>query len=258
MTASILTEICTAKRAHVAQVKAKSATLIREGAPPRSFHEALKNAPDIGIIAEVKRASPSQGRLREDFDIQTLTQAYLTGGASCLSVLTDTPYFHGSDDDLVTVRKMTDMPILRKDFMIDPYQITESWALGADCVLVILTAVSDSLAAELIAAAQGHGLDVLAEVHDRDELDRALALGCSLIGVNNRNLHTLAVDLATGETLLPLIPPPCLAVAESGMKNADDLMRMHRAGAHAALVGQSLCQSNDPAQSLRALRAAVA
>ncbi len=264
---SVLEEICQAKRDHVAQRKtaAPLASLTRTAPAPLGFAKALTQAlihvldqaTPLGIIAEVKRASPSQGVLREDMDIIALAGAYLAGGATCLSVLTDAPYFHGSDDDLRDLRPLCPVPILRKDFMVDPYQIVESWALGADCVLVILAAVDDDLANDLIAAAKDHQLDALIEVHDEIELDRALALDSPLIGVNNRNLRDLKVDLATGERLLGRIPPSHLAITESGMKTPHDLARMMRAGARAALIGQSLCQAGDPAQALAALRQAV-
>ncbi|OHC83189.1 MAG: indole-3-glycerol phosphate synthase, partial [Rhodospirillales bacterium RIFCSPLOWO2_12_FULL_67_15] len=240
----VLKKICDDKRRHVAaQKRAVSENELRERAvsaePPRGFAHALKAAlrsGRYGLIAEIKRASPSQGLIRADFDVAALARAYRDGGAACLSVLTDAPYFQGEDEFLAMARAAVPLPVLRKDFMLDPYQIVESRALGADCVLLILAALTDSEAAGLEAEAARLGMDVLIEVHDDAELDRALKLKSSLIGVNNRNLKSLAVDLATGERLIPRLPKDHVAVAESGLALPADLARMAAAGARCFLI----------------------
>src|SRR5712672_3416405 len=210
----VLTEICANKRAHVARSKAvlSEAALFAGLAavpPVRPFAAALRDhlaTGRYGLIAEIKKASPSAGLIRDDFDPPRLARAYEAGGASCLSVLTDTPYFQGSDDDLIAARRAVRLPVLRKDFILDPYQIIESRHIGADCILLIMAALSDPLAAELAATAAELGIEVLVEVHDRAELDRALRLGVRMIGINNRDLKTLRTDLATTERLAPEVP----------------------------------------------------
>jgi indole-3-glycerol phosphate synthase len=257
----VLAEICAAKRAHVARAKAalsEAALLARvaEAPPLRPFAAGLERClaeGRYGLIAEIKKASPSAGLIRADFDPPSLARAYMAGGASCLSVLTDMPYFHGSDEDLRTARRQVDLPVLRKDFILDPYQVLESRFIGADCVLMIMAALSDAMAAELAAAATELGLDVLAEVHDGAELDRALRLGMRMIGINNRNLKTLATDLATTERLAPEVPADRLVVAESGIRGPEDLDRLASAGARCFLVGETLMREPDVAAATRRL-----
>ncbi len=258
-----LARICADKRTHVAARKAETPEfMLRQRvdalAPPRGFARALADEVArgrYGLIAEIKKASPSKGIIRADFAPMALARAYKAGGATCLSVLTDRPYFQGDDTYLQEARAAVDLPVLRKDFMVDPYQIVESRALGADCVLVIMAAVDDALAADLVAQASALGMDALIEVHDRPELDRALRLPAGLIGINNRNLKTLAVDLATTETLAPLVPKDRLVVAESGLGTPADLARMARVGARCFLVGESLMRQPDVAAATRALLA---
>lgn len=259
----VLAKICTDKRAHIARRKRERSeadvlSAAKSASAPRGFADALKRTlgkGEAGLIAEIKKASPSKGIIREDFDPADLAHAYHEGGATCLSVLTDEPYFQGADAYLEQARAAVPLPALRKDFMLDPYQIVESRALGADCVLLILSALEDSEAAELESAAHEHGMDVLVEVHDRAELDRALALRSELIGVNNRNLKTLTVDIATTEDLAPMVPDDRVLVCESGIATTDDIERLGLAGAHCFLVGESLMRQADVADATRALLA---
>ncbi|CAK0744594.1 Indole-3-glycerol phosphate synthase [Azospirillaceae bacterium] len=259
----VLARICADKRAHIAARKAVAPfadvdRAARAASPVRGFENALRKAVKqqrYGLIAEIKRASPSQGEIRPDFDPPALARAYQDGGAACLSVLTDQPYFKGQDIDLINARAACALPVLRKDFMLRPYQIAEARALGADCVLLIMAALDDSQAQELLDAAHSYGMDVLIEVHDRPELDRALELPSNLIGINNRNLKTLHVDLHTTETLAPFAPPNRLLVSESGLRTSDDLARMAKVGARCFLIGESFMRQPDVAAAVKTLLA---
>ncbi len=258
-----LARITADKRADVAHRKAaRSLATIeaaaRRASAPRGFADRLAAAVaagGYGLIAEIKKASPSKGLIRADFDPKALAEAYRQGGATCLSVLTDEPYFQGKDEYLTAARSVVDLPVLRKDFMLEPYQIAESRALGADAVLLIMAALADSQASELHEAASRWGMDVLVEVHDEAELARALRLPARLIGINNRNLKTLAVDLAIAERLVPLVGSGRLVVAESGLSTPADLARMARAGASIFLIGESLMREADVAAATRHLLA---
>jgi molybdenum cofactor biosynthesis protein MoaC len=257
----VLAEICATKRAHVARAKAArpEAALLAglSAAPPvRPFAAALERRVAkgrYGLIAEIKKASPSAGLIRKDFDPPILAQAYMAGGATCLSVLTDAPYFQGSDEDLQAAHASVGLPVLRKDFILDPYQVLESRLIGADCILLIMSALSDQEAAELAAAAAEFGLDILVEVHDGAQLDRALRLPARLIGINNRNLKTLETDLRTTETLAPQVPPDRVVVAESGIRRAEDLDRLAAAGTRCFLVGETLMREPDVTLATRRL-----
>jgi indole-3-glycerol phosphate synthase len=258
-----LARIATDKREHIARRKAARSLgriegAAREASPPRGFAGRLAAAlaaGRYGLIAEIKKASPSKGLIRADFDPASLALAYRDGGATCLSVLTDEPYFQGKDEYLIAARAAVELPVLRKDFMLDPYQIAESRALGADAVLLIMAALDDGQASELHAAASGWGMDVLVEVHDEAELARALRLPARLIGINNRNLKTLAVDLSVAERLVPQAGAGRLVVAESGLSSSADLARMARAGASIFLIGESLMREADVAAATRRLLA---
>lgn len=257
----ILEKIAAYKRDEIAAAKAarpqnEVERAARAAAPPRGFLRAIQRrlaAGDYALIAEIKRASPSKGLIREDFDPATLAQAYQAGGAACLSVLTDGPSFQGRPGHLAAARESTRLPVLRKDFMLDPYQIVEARALGADCVLLIMAALDDHMARELEETALAHRLDVLIEVHNEAELDRALGLKSRLIGVNNRDLATLEVDLGVTLRLARLVPPERLLVSESGIHTRTQIARLMRAGAKAFLVGESLMRQRDVTAATRAL-----
>jgi indole-3-glycerol phosphate synthase len=222
----------------------------RAAAKPRDFVAALCDAVAdgrVGLVAEIKRASPSGGLIRDPFEPAVLAQDYARGGATCLSVLTDAPYFQGSTEHLKAARAACGLPVLRKEFMVHPWQVFEARAMGADCILLIMAALADRQAEELEDLARSLDMAVLAEVHDRAELDRALGLQTRLIGINNRNLRTLQTDLATSEELCPLVPADRIPVAESGIRTPDDVRRMAAVGARCILVGESMMRQADVA-----------
>jgi indole-3-glycerol phosphate synthase len=255
---SVLDHICADKRAHIERKKAQFSLsdiekLVKNQTAPRGFIKAL-SVHTPAFITEVKKASPSKGVIREGFDAVEIAKTYEENGATCLSVLTDEPYFQGMDMYLSMIRKAVSLPLLRKDFIIDPYQIPESRALGADCILLIMACLNDDLAAELYQAAGEYGMDVLVEVHDKEELDRAMKLSPSMVGVNNRNLKTLAVDLQTGIDLAKAMPENVLKVAESGISSPAEIARFRDVGYQAFLVGESLMREADIGAALRKLR----
>ena len=258
----VLAKIIAGKRDELATLKAVTSrsdleAAARAASPVRGFAAALRAASSqgYGLIAELKKASPSKGLIRADFDPEALASAYEQGGATCLSVLTDEPWFKGAPEYLVAARSAVGLPVLRKDFMIDPMQIIESRALGADCILLIMAALDDTEAAELEACAFELGMDVLIEVHDRSELERACRLNSPLMGINNRNLKTMEISLDVGAAMLPALPDDRIAIAESGLFAPADLARMATAGARCFLIGESLMRAEDVAAATRTILA---
>ncbi|MEM1435562.1 MAG: indole-3-glycerol phosphate synthase TrpC [Pseudomonadota bacterium] len=261
MTETVLDRIIAAKREYVATCKARQpikAVQHRATQQPaaRGFEAALRArvaAGAAGVIAEIKRASPSKGIIRENYQPADHARSYAAAGAACLSVLTDTPFFQGADDHLRVARAAVELPIIRKDFMIDPYQIVEARALDADCVLLIVAALDDAQLGELYQCALAQGLDVLVEVHDKDELDRAVALGATLIGVNNRNLKTFETSIEHSLALKDEVPAGTLLVTESGIADPATVQRLRSAGIHCFLVGEAFMRELDPGVALQRL-----
>ncbi len=252
---TVLDEICDKKRRHIERKKSYIAlsdlkSKSQEQSPTRGFIRTLKSQ-NPALIAEVKKASPSKGIIREDFDPVAIAKTYESNGAACLSVLTDEPYFQGHDDYLIAIRAAVNIPILRKDFMLDIYQVYEARAMGADCILLIMAALDDTQAAELYDLATSLELDTLFEVHDETELERCLELAPKMVGVNNRNLKTLEVDLATGMNLALSIPQDVLRVAESGINDYETVETFAAAGFNAFLIGESLMRESDIGHATR-------
>jgi indole-3-glycerol phosphate synthase len=264
----VLASICADTRAEVARRKAATShdvlmhriAVAKKKSPPRGFGHALKEVCATGrfsLIAELKKSSPSGGLIRPGFDAAALARTYAAAGATCLSVLTDKPHFEGTIEHLTAAHEAVKLPILRKDFILDPWQVYESRAIGADCILLIMAALTDTEARELEALARALDMDVLAEVHDERELERALGLTTPLIGINNRNLKTLQTDLATTELLAPAVPVDRFLIAESGIGTHADLLRLAAAGVRSFLVGESLLRQPDVGKAIHALLGTV-
>ena len=259
---NVLKQICAAKRKHIADKQAvrsldKIKNDCRSGPQPRGFLKALKQASrnGYGLISEIKRSSPSKGLIRKDFNPANLASAYQAGGATCISVLTDKPYFNGDDKDLIEARNAVDLPVLRKDFMLEPYQIYESRALGADCILLIMAALSQADAIELEDIAYSHGMDVLIEIHNQNELERALKLKSSMIGINNRDLKTLETNISTTQNLARFVPKDKTIISESGLNTPKDLAGMALEGVRCFLIGESLMRQNNVTTAVKNLLA---
>jgi indole-3-glycerol phosphate synthase len=259
----VLEKICATTRTHVEHQK-QNLTLamleakIKHALPVRGFEKSLQKkiaADGFGFITEIKKASPSAGVIRPDFDPAAIAHTYEKAGAACLSVLTDIAFFQGHNDDLIAAREACSLPVLRKDFMLDIWQVAEARVIGADCILLIMAALDGAQAADLHAAAISYGMDVLIESHDRAELDRALTLPSGLIGINNRNLKTLKTDLATTQKLARAIPAGRILVSESGIASSADITRLRKSGAQAFLIGESLLKQEDVGAALRHLSA---
>ncbi|MGE5506368.1 MAG: indole-3-glycerol phosphate synthase TrpC [Actinomycetota bacterium] len=262
-TPTILDRICAEKRKQVNEQKGRRniqelLKRAKDQAPPRGFAAALTKAAETkgyGIIAEIKKASPSAGVIRPNFEPAQLARAYSRGGAACLSVLTDQKFFQGSDADLGAARSACELPVLRKDFMVDPYQVVEARALGADCILLIVGALTDAELSSMEDLALGYQMDVLIEVHDEAEMERALKLKSPLIGINNRDLKTMKTDIATTERLAPMVPEGRVVVSESGLDGPGDLQRMTKVGCRRFLIGEALMRRTDVEMATRVLLA---
>lgn len=256
-----LIEICNTKYGEVADRRAATSmaaldALIAAQSPPRGFRRALDAktaAGGYGLIAEIKKASPSKGLIRADFDPPAHARAYEAGGAACLSVLTDAPYFQGHEEYLIAARAAVTLPVLRKDFMVDPWQVTEARAIGADAILIIVAALDDAQMRDIEQAALAHDMDILVEVHDAAELDRALSLKSRLIGVNNRDLRDFSVDFSRTYELIQRAPAGCTFVAESGLGSHTDLAAMAEHGVNCFLIGEALMRQADVAAATRAM-----
>ncbi|MDI2090245.1 indole-3-glycerol phosphate synthase TrpC [Commensalibacter oyaizuii] len=258
----VLEQICartraeTQKRASVKPLKEIAEEAKNKKTPTRGFARVLKEKmakKQMGLIAECKKASPSAGIIRQEYDPAMIAVQYENAGASCLSVLTESAYFYGNNEDLKVAKEACSLPVLRKDFILEPWQVYESRAIDADCILIIMAALKDQEAAELVELATCLELDVLVEVHNEQELNRALALDVSLIGINNRNLRTLKTDIAVTQALAPLVPPDRIIVSESGLKTFDDIHKVQSIGASAVLVGESLLSQQNAGAAVRNL-----